>query len=279
MAGQLATALEDVLARCRVRWPGVAAEGPDEAVRRLAVTPSKAEEPLHLDDLWLASACRAGNRAALGHFDRDFLARSLAGVARLDPCAAFADEVSQSVRERLFTDSTGGSRLAGYTGRGPLLSWVRAVAMRCALNLRRGKHQESEEPLLGISSIGDDPELQLLRSRFGAEFKEALGAALRSLDPQERSFLRLHLVEGVTIDRLAASSGVHRSTVVRRLAAARGNVLRKTRARLATTLRVEPSEVDSLIGLLQSRLDLSLGRLLQSAAALESIARVSRRGR
>jgi RNA polymerase sigma-70 factor (ECF subfamily) len=105
-----------------------------------------------------------------------------------------------------------------------------------------------------------------LRSRFGANFKEALGAALRSLDAQERSFLRLHLVEGVTIDRLAGSSGVHRSTVVRRIAAARGNVLRRTRARLATTLRVEPSEVDSLIGLLQSRLDLSLGRLLQSAA-------------
>ena len=227
---------------------------------------AEAAEDLHLADLWLASACGAGDRAALGHFDREVLSRSLAGVARLDPCAAFADEVAQAVRERLFAGADGSNRFAGYTGRGPLLPWVRAVAMRCALNLRRGKHQESEEPLLGISSIGDDPELALLRSRFGADFKEALGAALRSLDPQERSFLRLHLVEGVTIDRLASSSGLHRSTVVRRIAAARGNVLCRTRARLASSLRVLPAEVDSLIVLLQSRLDLSLGRMLRSAA-------------
>ncbi len=79
-----------------------------------------------------------------------------------------------------------------------------------------------------------------------------------------RTLLRMHVVEGVTLDGLAMAYGAHRATIARWLAAARSALLKGTRARLAGSLKLKPEEVDSLIELARSRLEISISRFLDS---------------
>ena len=56
--------------------------------------------------------------------------------------------------------------------------------------------------------------------------------------------------------------GVHRATATRWLAQIRAQVLAETRRRLGEVLAVPARELDSVMDLVQSRLDVSLQRML-----------------
>jgi len=75
--------------------------------------------------------------------------------------------------------------------------------------------------------------------------------------------LRLSCVEGVTQETLARSFKVHRLTLSRWLGKARSQLLKATRQRLAEALGASSSEVGSLMTVLESRLALSIRRLLE----------------
>jgi RNA polymerase sigma-70 factor (ECF subfamily) len=64
------------------------------------------------------------------------------------------------------------------------------------------------------------------------------------------------------MDRLSALYGESRSAMQRQVAHARERLLKLTRAELASRMRMEGSELESLLGLVRSRLDLSLNSLL-----------------
>ncbi len=107
----------------------------------------------------------------------------------------------QVLRERFFVWVDGAApRIAQYTGRGALGPWVKVAAVRVALRL--AERQESLAPGLE-SRLGPDPELDYLRVRYRAAFSNALSEALGALGVEERNLLRLHFVEGLTIDGLA----------------------------------------------------------------------------
>jgi RNA polymerase sigma-70 factor (ECF subfamily) len=78
--------------------------------------------------------------------------------------------------------------------------------------------------------------------------------------------LRLHLVEGLALERIGAMYRTHKSTVSRWLARARQQVLEGTRARLAERLRLSPDELHSLLRDVPGQLELSLPALLASAS-------------
>src|SRR5262249_17829438 len=101
-----------------------------------------------------------------------------------------------------------------------------------------------------------------IKLRYRDEFREAFTNAFSLLSSQQRNVLRLHLLDGVTLEQLAATFGVHRSTIARWLAESRAAVLQGTRKGLRTRLRIAPAELESLIGLLRSQLDVSLHGLL-----------------
>jgi RNA polymerase sigma-70 factor (ECF subfamily) len=85
---------------------------------------------------------------------------------------------------------------------------------------------------------------------------------LGALPERERALLRLHHLHGLTMDRLSTMYGESRSGVARRVAQARERLLKLTRTELASRLNLAGSEVESLLGLVQSRLDFSLHRLM-----------------
>ena len=108
------------------------------------------------------------------------------------------------------------------------------------------------------------PETALLKERYRTAFEDALREALARVPERERVLLRLHLVNGVTVDKIGKMFDVSQATASRWLAAARKTVLDDVKATLGERLGATPDELASLAGLVASRLDLSLSLLLKT---------------
>ena len=209
-------------------------------------------------DLALASGCLRGDPAALRQFEATVLSRVPQFLARLDASGALCDDVAQELRaELLLATGEKPPGLAAYTGRGDLAAWVRVVAIRTALRLRKAERRvppDGGDPLLGKG----DPELDYLKLRYRAACEEAFRGALTTLGSREKLYLRLHYLEGLSLERMASLYRVSRATIARRLAAHREKLHAETRARLRDLLQIRDSELESLLGLLRSQLAFSL---------------------
>jgi RNA polymerase sigma-70 factor (ECF subfamily) len=264
-------ALGDALARAVVeadeRWPGITGDPVQFAAylaERTAPAGDGPELPPLSSDLYLAWACVHGDRVGLAHFDRAVLERTGRVLARLGLSAADADDVKQEVRARLLVPGHDGPpRLATYQGTGPLVSWASAVAGRQGLALLRKQrpHAEVDDDALEVT---DDPHLAALRDRHRLEFKAAFQAAVGDLEPRDRAVLRALLVDDRSVGDIATVYGIHRVTASRWIARIRRQLLNGTRERLRVALALSDSDLDSAIRLVDSRLDLSLYRLLAS---------------
>jgi RNA polymerase sigma-70 factor, ECF subfamily len=262
---------EALLAEVHRKLPGTPEELACGFVRHLESKGYSAVEQLdsaHLADLLLAFECLEQRPAALLRL-RERITRALREVgAKLKLSADAADEI-RSLIEESFVVRAAEARPPGaerYTGRGSLDSLLRAMAVRVALR-QRDRHKR-ELPLASsdLEQLGPalgDPSLELMRARYRAAFQSALTSAVESLSARERNVLRLYVLEGLSVDRIGVAYQVHRSTVSRWLSASRERLLQRTRESLMTALGVPPDDVDSLIRILSSRLELSLSRLLR----------------
>jgi RNA polymerase sigma-70 factor, ECF subfamily len=222
---------------------------------------------LRAGDLYLACACAEGVPAALAAFDDRCLGVVDAAVARMDTARGFADEVKQVVRRLLLvSDGARRPRIAEYAGRGELRGWVRVVAAREALRLLRGDRREVpvEAALLDRAATdGEDPELRYLKEVYRGQFRAAFREAMASLTDRERNLLAHQFLDGLTLDDIASLYRVHRATVARWLARARKLLLRRTQGTLRARLRVDAEEMESIMRLIESRLDVTLPPLMR----------------
>lgn len=261
--------LDDQLADGRATWPDLA-DDPDRYLRHVATAVARRDtesaervvRTLPAADLYLAAACAGGDARAIARFGEQLLAPLLPHLARLGLSPAVVDETGQRVLEMLFVATPGAApQIAGYTGRGRLHSWVRSIAVRTGRRLA-GQTAASDEDLERLPAMSDDPQLEVLRRRYAGSFRDALVAALAGLGERERNLLRQYHIDQLSIDQLAALYRVHRATAARWVIAARAAVLEATRARLVSDLGIEDGEVDSIIRLVRSRIDLTLRDLL-----------------
>jgi len=265
----LEAALQQLFDEGARAWPGVAlaasafvADLARQARRNTAGLPPPDRGP----DLYLACACAARVPGALEAFDKAHVARIDVYLARLRPTPEFVDEVRQEVRGKLYVGREGAPWIAEYDGRGALASWVRVVAMRTAIDLRRqGGPEPSSDPRAQHAPSPGDTERDLERERYQLAFREALRGAVLALGPEQRRILRRHFADGATLEALAEELGVHRATVARHVAAARLALRRDARRRLRAALGCPESELESLATALRSQLDLSLPTLLRTA--------------
>jgi RNA polymerase sigma-70 factor (ECF subfamily) len=262
---------EALLARARASWPALDLDQEVFArwvAERLPDTPGAADlEALHWEDLYLACGAAAGNRAAIAALEEQLVNQLRGALARVDGSPAFHDEVLQLLREKLLLSAPGAKpKLAAYSGRGPLLHWLRTVALRLALSHRRGQGRQAPAGDLrdegDLPLVGDHPDLGYLKERHGDDLKKALGDAIRTLGARDANALRMHLLDGVSLESIGALYGVHRTTVARWLEAARQQLLAETRRCFSERLQMPLGQVDSLIAVLRSRIDLSLSRVL-----------------
>lgn len=241
-------------------------EGADFAAHVAACLPegpvtAGAIDALAAPDLLLALACSRGDAAALSIFEARYLANVGAYVARLSLSPSVVDELTQVLRERLLVGAP--PRIAAYGGAGPLEGWLRAAALRTALNLKRSTRREvhSDDDDRAIAAAGSDPELAYLKQRYRVAFEQAFDAAMRSLEASSRTLLRLHYIDRLTLPQVAELSKTSRATVARRLAEARDALLTATRRELGERTGASPTEIESLLALVRSEMGIRLSAL------------------
>jgi RNA polymerase sigma-70 factor (ECF subfamily) len=245
--------------------PGVRAD-PQGFLAHLSAHLAEASDPerelneLHVEDMYLAWALALGDKAAFTRFEREFVALL---ATQIKGAAAEGGELEQLVRTRLFVPANGqAARITQYSGRGPFGGWLRMIATRCLLDLRRSKQSHEAPRELDSPSIPTDPELDYLKLRYAGEFKVALEAALATLDARQVTLLKLSFIEQLSASAIGVMYGVSSRTVQRWLAELREGLLASTREGLRSRLALSPSELDSLLCLVDSQLQVSLYRVL-----------------
>jgi RNA polymerase sigma-70 factor, ECF subfamily len=220
---------------------------------------------LHAEDLYLACGCYEKDTRALRAFDEQVLSHVPRFVARVGRSPELADSVRQELREKLFV-SADAPKIGEYGGRGPLAGWVRVAAIRTALNMERTARRaglRTASAHADAAAPAPDPELDIFKSKYAAEVKLALENAVAALPIETRNVLRQHYLDGLTIDQIASVTDVHRSTAARWIEGARRTILTETKQLLRARLRVTTTEVDSIVALVQSQLELSMHLLLR----------------
>jgi RNA polymerase sigma-70 factor (ECF subfamily) len=263
--------LDEIIRSARLAWPTVQLS-PERFVAHLArhlpegVPIETALGQMHTADLYLACACALGDTSAILAFELHCLTGIDNAVSRYRASSDLVAEVKQRVRERVLVSDSGPPRIAGFNGRGNLRSWVQVVAVREAIQIARGSRREisidDDTPLHALVTSADT-ELANVKARYVGEFAQAFSAALRDLSPRDQILLRQHVIDGLSIDQLGALYRIHRATAARNLQRARRAVLVATRTRLASRLDVRPSELDSILRLIRSRLHVTLRWLVR----------------
>jgi RNA polymerase sigma-70 factor (ECF subfamily) len=263
---ELQSLVASVVRAGREAWPAVGYTEAQLAAWLAAGGVGEAQVRAHGRDLFLAAACAEGDPGAVAALETELIARVPEYVARFHLSPDALDDLRQRVRVRLLTGDR--PRIGDYRGHGPLGAWLRMCAIRTALNMRElmaaeRAHGDSWHMLSGL-----DPSLdQLLdRQRHRSTLKEALEAALASLEPREKTLLRMHFIEGLSIDGIGLVFRVHRATAARWLVALRGKVLELFQDRLAVDLGARKSEVQSLVRLLRTEIEASVSRVLGPGA-------------
>jgi RNA polymerase sigma-70 factor (ECF subfamily) len=250
------------LAAARERWPH--APEPDAAFVAMLAERS---EP-RIEDLYLAWWCSSGDEAAIAAFEEayDDDLRIVAGRFREAP----PDELRQQLRIKLFVGTeTSPPKISEYGGTGSLKAWLRVTAVRCFIDItrtlksQRFEQELDEDEMLGLAG-GSDAVPLALRAQLGAAVKTAFATAVARLLPRQRVFLRHAYVDKHTLDQIAAHYSVHRTTVARTLATAREQLIADTRAAVVAAVGIDNEELSSVIRMLDSRIDLSLSRVLDT---------------
>jgi len=223
---------------------------------------------LCLPDLYLACACAHKSVAALRLFEQHYVPVMEMAVASMDKGTGLKDEVKQIVRDIVFVGtSTRRPAIEDYSGKGNLRAWVRIIAVREGLRILRksqGRVDTEDDSMLDLLIESDDPEVQLLKSRYREVFGTAFRQAIRELPRRERTALRLHLLDGLSIDEIGPMFRVHRATAARWLVRARENLLQGTRQIMMTQLKISEDEVDSILRFIQTNLDMTLSSALRT---------------
>lgn len=266
----LETALEGALARARAAWPevGLTAEA---FLPYLAVRMAGPDDLAELNVVDLYAACAAVHRdpRALAAIEAHYFGDIDAALRKMNLPAPRIDDVKQTVRHQLFVGQDGKPpRIAQYSGKGELRAWLRVTAVRAALKVIRKEKREtvsSDEAMFEHGTSDADPELAYIKEVYRDKFRGAFQSALDALGDRDKTFLRQHVVDGLSIDDLAALNQIHRATAARWLAKAKETLLDGTRKIFMQNARISRGECDSILRMVQSQLDATIRRRLESA--------------
>jgi len=253
----------DAIARLgNLRWPqfDVRADDLADYGARAKLADSARE---HAADVVLACACVKNSEPAVSELDRMIRENIPTFVRRIDRTPEFGDEICQRLQEKLLLGDR--PRLATYTGSGPLLHWLRVMAVRLALDAKR-----AERPLMNVfaTTFADNmvadagPELDVLKARYGPSLLEAVSRGLRALPRRQRAVLRLYVMGNVSSEEIGRMYKVHRVTVARWISAAEQSVFEVVKGEFRERWGLATSDVASLARLIRSQLPISLEETL-----------------
>jgi RNA polymerase sigma-70 factor (ECF subfamily) len=262
--------LHQVLQEAQERWPSVHCDSKTFIEYLAERSPEDAPESfffhqMKTGDLFLACACARGETHAAEIFQETFSSDIDAALAQFKQDREFAREIKQQLMQKVLVgDETHSPTISQYLGVGDLRNWMRITVIRLAYDALKQQKREShldEEALVCIAAQQDGQEMQVIKKLYRQQFKSAFAAAFETLSAKERNLLRYQVLEELNFDQIGRIYHVNRSTICRWIAKIREKLLTRTRQQLAQTIKGGESELDSIVNLVQSQLDLSLHRL------------------
>lgn len=220
---------------------------------------------LRVEDLYLLCAYVRGMPAAMPLFEARYLDPVTTTLRRIRAEPDMIQEVKQALRHRILLDRAVDPDHKQYMGAGSLASWMCVWAVREVGHRRdrRGRDDpDAEHTLADLPTRDEDQELAYLKQLYRREFKEAFEEALGGLTPRDRNVLRYNTLKGLNIEQIGAIYRVHRATVARWIAHAREQLLHSTRELLSRRVRVSNDDLESILRLIESQMDVSLQRCL-----------------
>ncbi len=172
-------------------------------------------------------------------------------------------ETTQKVRIRLLLGVDGApARIARYHGQASLRGWIRTAAGRLVINDMKAEERHRQRSAIPDAGIPLTADTLALKQEQRALFGHVLREAFETLEPRQRTLLRLRYVEGMQASDLATLYAVHESTMSRWLAAAREGLSTAFEQRLVAR---RSYGVQSLVGALASGFDQSLAGLFATS--------------
>jgi RNA polymerase sigma-70 factor (ECF subfamily) len=264
-AAELGAELERIWQEARAAWPEVSVAPLRFCETLVASSDSFAGlARLRANDLYLSCACLDGEPAALRIFDA-LIETVSTMLGKLGEDETLLADAKQHARQSVLPRGELAPALATYNGRGDLGGWLRIVMSREIIHDR--KRAQRNAPLPGerqqlADDSGDDPEMAYLKKRYEHEFKEAFAAAILQLDDNDQRALRYAVIDQLTVDEIAKLERVHRATAARIVARARTRLAERTRDVLQQRLALDTVQVESVLRLVPSQIDVSVRRLL-----------------
>jgi RNA polymerase sigma-70 factor (ECF subfamily) len=266
---RLAAELTAFWSAARASWPDIelgAADFLAFVARRLDPEAGQALSRLRADDLYLLCAYLQGAPGASARFEAHYFTPAGHALRRLRADADELAEIKQLLRYRLLLDRTVDPERRHYMGTGSLSAWLCVSAVREVWHLRRRRGRVDaidDHSLQDLPARDEDHELAYLKQLYRREFKESFQEALDTLSPRERNILRCNVLKGLNIEEIGVIYRVHRATVARWIASARVTLRDRTREALARRVHVADGELESILRLIESQMDVSLKRRLE----------------
>jgi RNA polymerase sigma-70 factor (ECF subfamily) len=217
------------------------------------------------EELFLVAGCVTGDPEAYQAFERRYLATLTQTVGRISLSADQADELRQQLRVSLLLGAA--PKIGTFRGQGPLGAWVQVCAVRLALKLGAAQDRMASPDaslLEGLVAQDANQELLAAKSQYRDTFQNALEECFTALPGRQKTLLRMHFLDGMSIDEMGQVFHVHRATIARWLVAIRREVLEQICNKIQVNLRASSSEFRSMVRLVRSDVRLSLHRILGS---------------
>ena len=234
----------------------------DYLEQRLLGGPEVSSE--RLEELELACACVQRLPGAAEAFTGRFHPSLLKVLVRTcrDPALA-ADAAQRTLIHTLLGCDGIRPAISDYSGRGPLGHWLGVVGMRIAQTAMEtaASQRKLDKEATGELGARWRPE-SALQGWDRRHLAAALELATKGLTIRDRAVLRLNVLEGLNIEEIGRLYGVHRGTVARWLAASKALLFVAVRTNLQAGLGLLDIDVESLLRLADSELDVSLSRIL-----------------
>jgi RNA polymerase sigma-70 factor, ECF subfamily len=277
---QLEQHLVTVHEAARRRWPALDVDQATFVAHAAERYPAGvALEQWCAEELYLTCALVAANPRALAIFDAEYLVLLDRTLARFAD-AALVDDARQILRERLLVrvDVDTPPRIATFTGKGSLAKWLEVAGLRTAISMRRKRRETTLDTraLAELQGASPDPRLAHLKQTYLAQFTEAWRRALRELEPRDRTLLRLHLLDRLSVERLGLLYGVHATTAARWIRQIRDRLSERIHHAMRELLSVSEDELANIVALIRSQLDVTLTELLSKNGELAESTLVDR---
>ncbi len=159
----------------------------------------------------------------------------------------FSDEVLQGVRQRTLVER----KLLAFDGRGSLRSWLKTVAARLEVDLRRANREDTTEDRLleRLLPPSTNLEQEVVTSEAREVLRTAVKSALAQLPARNRLWVQLYHLEGLTLTAIGELHGVAPSTVMRAIGKAVDELRQLVREHLVATHHLGTASVDSMLRL------------------------------